>query len=119
MKRIASHSQSDPPLPSKREIRPITRLYLVIGLILLTGFLSLYCLLFQRYLLALGMIVCCWLIDQKMFVCPFCGAKLKAHTRLNPNTVCGKCCHNLYTGEAVKIQNGRMRVKKQDVGRYQ
>ena len=106
-------------LPQRKcAAKPIYRLYLAIALILLTGFLSLSMLLIRQYGLALVMIGLCWLADQKFYVCPFCGAKLKPNIRLNAYTVCGRCSHNLYTGEEIRLQNGRMRVKKQDVEKY-
>ena len=103
----------------KRKRRPIHNLYFAIALILATGFLAIYALFYELYWLSLIFLFLCWFIDRKMYVCPFCGAKLSPRAKLNQNTICGKCSHNLYTGEVVKVQNGRMNIKKKDVDKYQ
>ena len=98
--------------------RPLYNLYLAIALIVITGFLSLLALMQQWYPVAMALLTTCWLIDKKLYVCPFCASKLSPRAKLNASTICGNCRHSLYTGDVVKVENGRMNIKKKDAHKY-
>lgn len=78
---------------------PIWRLRMVILAIVVLAFAALLCVAKKQFLIAIVLLVICWFVDKKLYVCPYCGAKFNPRRALNDDTICGICKRNVKTGD--------------------